>query len=297
MKNKKMLLPTIIITASIVAIFMFIIFTGIAKKPVITESEFPFSITYEYKGETTVIEDVYKAYFKRVDGYSDSKGRYYEGTIIGNEENQNAYILLQNENEQLVLHTNLDAGYLMGDSTAHSIDEPVKPQVLYYDADGMEHTDQQTLSAHQIKIISWEYPEPVKNEFIFSHISRLNGDRTIIPILISVLSILACLIFVKRDKEFKHTPLDIATITLNFIIGIGCMLLFVVMAVMIDITGCNSNVFHQMWHYLPMITALSIAASISLRRNKIKKSGFFVQFLGPVIFVVLLFEDTISMIF
>ena len=55
-----------------------VIIAGIALKPKITESEFPFSITYEYDGETVTIKDVYKVRYEKLGGY---KSRVYSGEI------------------------------------------------------------------------------------------------------------------------------------------------------------------------------------------------------------------------
>ena len=58
MKNKKLLFPTIILVVAIMAIAVYSVCSSIAKKPTVTEGEFPFSITYEYKGETKTLSGV-----------------------------------------------------------------------------------------------------------------------------------------------------------------------------------------------------------------------------------------------
>ena len=64
MKRFKLFLPTIILVAAIMLTVISAFIAGIALKPTVTESEFPFSITYELDGETVTIKDVYKARYK-----------------------------------------------------------------------------------------------------------------------------------------------------------------------------------------------------------------------------------------
>ena len=61
MKNKKLLLPVIILVVAILAIAVYSVCSSIAKKPTVTEGEFPFTITYELDGNEVTISDVYKA--------------------------------------------------------------------------------------------------------------------------------------------------------------------------------------------------------------------------------------------
>ena len=63
MKKGKLFLPTIILVSAIVITLVSVIIAGIALKPVVTEGEFPFSITYELDGETVTISDVYKVHY------------------------------------------------------------------------------------------------------------------------------------------------------------------------------------------------------------------------------------------
>ena len=83
MKNKKLLLPTIILISAVLLMAVYSVVTSIAKKPTITEGEFPFSITYELDGETVTINDVYKAHYIGNDGYADTLTRCYVGGIDG----------------------------------------------------------------------------------------------------------------------------------------------------------------------------------------------------------------------
>ena len=90
MKNKKLFLPTIILAVAIVLTMISVLFAGIALKPKIIESEFPFSITYELDGETVTINDVYRVRYKEDKDY---KYRMYVGEIGNMGENNTNYLL------------------------------------------------------------------------------------------------------------------------------------------------------------------------------------------------------------
>lgn len=93
MKNKKLLLPTVILVVAIVAIAVYSVISSIAFKPTVTEGEFPFSITYELDGERVTIDDVYKVHYVRNDGYADTKSRVYAGELKSSGEDGTLYTL------------------------------------------------------------------------------------------------------------------------------------------------------------------------------------------------------------
>ena len=61
MKSKKISLSALILIVAVLVAAVYSAVSSIAKKPTITEGEFPFSITYELDGETVTINDVYEA--------------------------------------------------------------------------------------------------------------------------------------------------------------------------------------------------------------------------------------------
>ena len=172
MKSKKLFLPAVILAVAIILIAVFSVVMSIAKKPTITEMDFPFSITYEFKGETVTIDDVYSARYDRNDGYADTKTRVYVGGIESLGEEETAYCIQDNDEGKIVLYTNLYSDYMMGDSDPRAYSGVASiPQICIYDAEGNEFTDEETLEAHDVKIISYDIPEPIENTFVFSHIS------------------------------------------------------------------------------------------------------------------------------
>lgn len=156
MKKGKLFLPTIILVSAVVITMVSVIIAGISLKPVVTESEFPFSITYELDGETLTINDVYKVHYDDDEAY---KYRVYDGKIQGKEEDNSYYVLKKEENGRIELWTHFYADYLMGDPEYDYFDEePFEPRIYYYDAQETESHDQETLAEHGVKLVSFEYP-------------------------------------------------------------------------------------------------------------------------------------------
>ncbi|MBQ2391300.1 MAG: hypothetical protein II306_05985, partial [Clostridia bacterium] len=200
MKNKKLFIPTIILIAAILASATYMVISSIAKKPTTTEGEFLFSITYELDGETVTINDVYRARFVKNDGFANTKSRMYVGEIGNRGENNTIYILKEDENTCVELRTNFYPDYLMGDPEYDYFDEEAfEPQIYYYDAEEQAYSDEETLLAQGIKLIGFEYPTPIENSLVFSHISYLSSAVVLPTLIIALLALVAIIIFVKKD--------------------------------------------------------------------------------------------------
>ena len=202
MKNKKFFLPSVILIAAVFLIAMYALLSNIAKKPNITEAEFPFSITYEKNGETVVINAVYKAEYEGNGGYADTLHRNYNGTIIGQDEQSTVYTFKLENNSRVELNTFFYPDYMMGDTEYDYFDEyPFEPRFYYYDANEQEFHDEETLAAHGFKLISFEYPEPIENSFSFSHISYCSAAVVLPSLLIALVALIVLMIVVKKEKE------------------------------------------------------------------------------------------------
>ena len=288
MKSRKLLLPVICIVVAILAMAIFSVISSIAKEPVIKEGQFAFSITYELDGETVKIEDVYTARYSHNGGYNDTKTRIYKGGIGANAEGDIFYILREENGIRIELDTNLYADYLMGDPDYEYFDEsPFAPVIYYYDADEVEYTDEQTLLAQGVKLVDWEYPEPIENSLTFSHFSILSGQVVFPSLLFALLAMFAIIIFVKKDEDFVRKPIDVVSIVLNYIAGFVAVPFIAVCTWAMDITADNGDVFSQMLYFTSALTALCIGFSIALRRKNYKKAALIVQFVGPAVFVLL----------
>ena len=286
MKKGKLFLPTIILVSAVVITMVSVIIAGISLKPVVTESEFPFSITYELDGETVTINDVYKVHYDDDEAY---KYRVYDGKIAGKEEDNSYYVLKKEENGRIELWTHFYADYLMGDPEYDYFDEePFEPRIYYYDAQETESHDQETLAEHGVKLVSFEYPEPIKNSLRFSHIVMPEGEIVLPSIIIALLALIATLIFVKRDNDYVRKPINVITIIFHFIIGFIAFPFFAIFAGLLSALGDVGDVMNLITYLLPALTILCITASIGLRRKLYGKSALVVQFISPAVFMIII---------
>ena len=289
MKNKKLSLPVIILAVAILAISIYSVISSLAFKPTVTEGEFPFSITYELDGERVTIEDVYKAHYVRNDGYADTKFRVYAGELKSSGEDNTLYTLKKDENTRVELWTHFYADYLMGDTEYDYFDdEPFEPKIYYYDAQETEYHDEETLAAQGVKLISFEYPTPIENSFVFSHVSHFSGAVVLPTLLISLLALIATIIFVRKEKELKYKAVDIISIVFNWIIGILYLGFISILAFFIDIEGGGPELYYQIMYFIPAISVLCLAASVALRRKGYRKSSLITEFIGPAVFAIYL---------
>ena len=289
MKNKKLFLPAIILVAAILLTAAYAVISSIAKKPTVTEAEFPFAITYELDGERITIEDVYKVTYVKNDKDDNHKGRVYIGKCLSSGKEDTNFILKQNENSRIELWTHLYPDYLMGDAQYDYFDdEAFAPKIYYFDSQETEYHDEETLAAQGVKLISFAYPTPIENKLVFSHISYLSGANVLPMLLIALLALLATIIFVRKEKELKYKATHIISIVLNGIIGSVYLLFVTILALLIDIEGGGPDLYYQLLYFIPAFSVLCIAASIALRRKDYGGSSLIAQLLGPVAFAVYL---------
>lgn len=289
MKNKKLLLPAVFLAVAILAIAVYSFVSSLAFKPTITEGEFPFSITYELDGETVTINEVYRAHYVRNDGYADSKSRVYVGEIGDLGENNTIYTLKSDKNTRVELWTYFYPDYMMGDSEYDYFDDyAFEPRIYYFDAEETEYHDKETLAAQGVKLISFEYPTPIKNSFTFSHISYLSSSVVLPALLITILALIATIIFVKKEKELKYKVIDIVSIALNFIIGLTFIPFVTILAMLIDIEGGGPEFYYQATYFIPIFSVLCITASVALRRKGYGVKSLIAQLIGPVVFAIYL---------
>ena len=291
MKSKKFLLPIIILVVAILLIGAVSVVSSIAKKPTITEAEFPFTITYEFNGETVTINDVYRVKYCGNGGYADTKTRIYEGEIGNMGEGNTVYTLKREElsSERIELWTHFYPDYLMGDSEYDYFDdEAFEPRILYYDDQEIEYTDEETLSAQGAKLVSFEYPTPIKNSFVFSHVSYFSNAVVTPAILIAFVALLATIIFVRKEKDVKYKAAAIISIVLNCLVGTFYLGFVTILAWLIDIEGGCPEFYYQVMYFIPAFSLLCIAASTALRRKGKGVISIFTGLMGPAVFALYL---------
>lgn len=306
MKATKLSSTLIFLTVTIVAYMAASVIFCYTTKPEVSKGEFPFSITYEYKGEPKTLSGVLKCTYTRSYTILGEHYRYWNEEIIyDNPENvENPFVVDQNDELQttLTIHENMYAGYFMGDPLHkdHYIEyglEGVEPYVEYYDYKNdislnNENKDE-ILESIDFKIIDFAYAEPIENSFSFSGI-KYEADNIVIFVAIMLVFFLLCLIFVRKDKEYRYSKLDKLGIVFNFLVGIFVVPFITIVCMLFGIVESHIELINQITYNIPSIAILCLALSVVFRRKKFSKTGFFIQFGGILPFVIVFVLDVLA---
>lgn len=289
MKAKNLKISAIIIVVGLMLSLVACLFTNIILAPSVTEHDFHFSVTYTLNGETKTLAGIYKCKF---DGYSkgeDPRDRYYTGeyTIGGQTTPSHFYTIAQKDGAELSLVMPFNECYLMGDTKDMDY-EPFleEPCLEALDQEGYPYDETEIPSEFTAQIVSWEYPEPIENTFVFSGFSILHVGSMLAMLLVGLLTVIACIIFVKRDKAVPYKVLDKISIFTNFAACFLAIPFMTICTVLLPLTMDSDMFLFQFYLCMPALTAFTVAASIALRRSGFTKTGFFIQFVGPVLFYV-----------
>ena len=136
-------------------------------KPEITYGEFPFEIVYEIDGKQITVQDTYICEF---DGFGANEGvgkyRSWKGYVKSTGEE---HMLMLEDNNTVIYCYVGKAEYYMNDEERYYGVYPITPHLygvsktddLYYNS---MYPDE-ILEYYKIKIISWEFSEPITNTF------------------------------------------------------------------------------------------------------------------------------------
>ena len=147
-------------------------------------------------------------------------------------------------------------------------------------------TDPAELEMLGFSIVNWEYPKPIENAFSFGGIS-LSSEATMYTAIIAIAALLSCMILIKKDKELVYGKLDKVSIVLNVLIAIVAFPFIFIVSALSEIVA-DASVWQQILYFTPALTVLGIGASVALRRLGCKRTGFGIQFAGPLIFALLI---------
>ena len=297
MKREKPSIAIILFAITMVAYMAATLIFCYKTKPEVTKGEFPFSITYEYEGETKTLSGVLKCEFSSSSTILTYHNRYWNEEIVyDNPENvEYPFILKQDEKSRLEVHENMSAGYFMGDPLYKDYYEGygydgVAPRISYYDYKNdmfLEDANQnEILESIDFEIIDFTYEEPIENSFSFSGI-RYKADNIVIFAGILLVFFILCLIFVRKEKEHPYSRLDKAGIGLNFLVGIVAVPFITFTCMMFGIVESNIELINQLVYNIPSITILCLALSVVFRRRGHSKTGFFIQFGGILPFALI----------
>ena len=284
MKKSKLRLTGIVFAVAVIAMVIAVVICGIAKKPTVTQGEFPYSVTYSVQGEVKTLEGVYRAEFTGNESYADNTGRIYDG------DDETWFTVYEAEGGKVQIITHMYPEYLMGDpqDSDYFGDRDFAPELVYYDAEGYEIEDPEIIAKWDVEILEWEYPTPVENKLVFSHIAPMSGIVVLPLTVIALLALLVILIFVKREESVEKNMSYRFHGLLTLAIGVIGVPLFTIFGILSDIVGTDSSISHQLGYLISPVLVLGIAASVALRRKGYGKASFVSQFAGLVVFILML---------
>ena len=157
--------------AVIMTLAVMLILTGCfagVPRPTVKEGRFDFSITYEINGEEKTVSGVYACRFRRIRASLEGFHRVWEGKVEKSDiKDVDRYEIASNADGVIYLDLGLDPHYFMSDF----IDEVPYPYVfiVYHDdvaaEKGYFSVDPDVLASYGARIISYEYAEPIENDF------------------------------------------------------------------------------------------------------------------------------------
>lgn len=288
MKQKSLKTTAIILAVGVLLAIAACLLTGIVKAPVVTEHDFNFAVTYRLDGETKTLDGIYRCYFTSTGKGDEPQERYYSGEHLSNpsEEHPEEYTIAQKDGLELCIVTYFSDRCLMGDADGRTF--YFEPYLAVFDRDRVEYTDEETLSRFDAEITDWVSPEPIANSLAFVGFSKLHDMSMFAMLAVGILTMIACMIFVQRDKTVPYNTLDKVSIVLNFVICLTVLPFMTFTIALLQIVVSTDDLAYQLALCVPAITAFTLAASVALRRIRFTKTGFFLQFIGPVLFVLML---------
>ena len=288
MKNKSLKLPIIIIAIGIIIAIAASLLVSMQKTPTVTNKDFDFSITYKLDGETKTLNGVYSSRFTGFGANGvDPLCRYYEGTykVEGEDDGDRCFTIDEKDGYKLYIVALLNDCYLMGDEENESYDSYIEgPTLEAEDKDGNQYGESELPDVFDAEIVSFEYPTPIENTFRFAGFSGLYETNTEVMTLVGILSLILCMIFVKKGDGVEYAVLDNINIALNFAMMLP---IIYIAAIFIQAYPTGPDWIYQAFLCIPQIIPFSVAASLSLRRKGFRKIGFFIQFLAPALEVII----------
>lgn len=290
MKIKNSKLPLVIILVGFVLSVVLYLVTGVKLAPTVKEAEFELTVNYTLDGEAKTYVSKYTC---RFDGHGDilePRARFYAGEYADYCEILcgGSYTVAQKDGYRLAIVTSFNDVYLMGDTENEYYDTVMQdPYFAVYEPDGSVYTDPQLLAMFDAQITSWEHPEPIENSLVFGGFSMIYETSMFLSVLAGILTVIACLVLVKKTVE-SYAALDIIGVVLNFLLAFLALPFMTLAVWLITAFTVAPDAYYQIHLCVPAVTLFTLAASISYRRLGRSKLGFFIQFAGPVMFIILM---------
>ena len=252
------------------------------QKPAVQKQEFPFTITYTYQGQQTSLSEVYMAEYSPFAKYLGDRPLAWFGYRLDQDRLESDFIrIAQNDTHAFSIDLNLEPGWLMGDLA----DADCAPSGLAIRLeDGTRITDPEALEQLGFRLEGWTYPQPIENRFSFGGFS-LSSEAVLYTSAIAIVSLVLCLIFVKKDRAQMGGNLNKISIALNLlVIAVAFPFMFIV-STLSEILG-DTSALQQLLYLTPAMTVTGVGASMVLRRRGYALPGLLMLLIGPVLFAL-----------
>ena len=252
------------------------------QKPAVQKQEFPFTITYTYQGQQTTISEVYVAEFSPFAKYLGDKSLGWFGYRLDQDRLESDFIrIAQNDTHAFSIDLNLDPGWLMGDLA----DADCAPSGLAIRLeDGTRITDPEALEQLGFRLEGWTYPQPIENRFSFGGFS-LSSEAVLYTSAIAIVSLVLCLIFVKKDRAQMGGALNKLGIALELLVIAVAFPFMLILSTLSEILG-DTSALQQLLYLTPAMTVTGVGASMVLRRRGYALPGLRILLIGPVLFAL-----------
>ena len=254
------------------------------QKPAVQKQEFPFTITYTYQGQQTTISEVYVAEYSPFAKYLGDRPLGWFGYRLDQDRLESDFIrIAQNDTHAFSINLNLEPGWLMGDDADPGI--PCAPTGLAIRLDdGTRITDPGQLEALGFRLEGWTYPQPIENRFSFGGFS-LSSEAVLYTSAIAIISLVLCLIFVKKDRAQMGGTLNKIGIALNLLLIAVAFPFMLIVSTLSEILG-DTSAMQQLLYLSPALTVTGVGASLVLRRRGYALPGLLIQLVGPAVFAL-----------
>ena len=289
MKIKNSRLPLVIIAVGVILTVLLYLLTAVKQSPAVTEADFELTVNYKLDGVEKTYVSKYTCRFDGHGGILEPRTRCYLGEYADYDANiyGSSYTVQEKNGYRLAIVTDFNSIYLMGDTENEYYDTVMPdPYFVVYDPDGYVYSDSELLAMFDAEIISWEYPKPIENSFVFSGFAMINETTMLLSVLVGILTVIACLVFVKKADIYGS--LDTVGVVLNFLLAFLALPFMTLVVWLLTAFPTAHDAYYQIHLCVPAVTLYTLAASISCRRLGRSKLGFFIQFTGPAIFLILM---------
>ena len=252
------------------------------QKPAVQKQEFPFTITYTYQGQQQTISEVYVAEYSPFAKYLGDRPLAWFGYRLDQDRLESDFIrIAQNDTHAFSIDLNLEPGWLMGDLA----DADCAPSGLAIRLeDGTRITDPEALEQLGFRLEGWTYPQPIENRFSFGGFS-LSSEAVLYTSAIAIVSLVLCLIFVKKDRAQMGGALNKLGIALELLVIAVAFPFMLILSTLSEILG-DTSALQQLLYLTPAMTVAGVGASMVLRRRGYALPGLLMLLIGPVLFTL-----------